>query len=58
MTNVLDSLPKSTQLTARKMPNRVKNEDREPALESAKRFDGKFGSRWPKGRRKAKQRPL
>lgn len=49
MANVLDALPKSVQRTAHKMLKEIKDaEDRDHALEAAKRFDNEFRPRWPK----------
>lgn len=51
--NVLDALPKSVQPTARKMLNEIKvAEDKDHALEAAKRFDAEFRDRWPKAAHK------
>jgi transposase-like protein len=47
--NVLDALPKSVQPTAKKMLVEIRDaEDRDHALEAAKRFDAEFRSKWPK----------
>ena len=47
--NVLDALPKSVQLTAKKMLVEIRDaEDRDHAVAAAKRFDAEFRPRWPK----------
>jgi putative transposase len=47
--NTLDSLPKSVQPTAKKMLAEIRDaEDRDHALEAAKRFDAEFRAKWPK----------
>jgi transposase-like protein len=47
--NVLDALPKSVQPTAKKLLVEIRDaEDRDHAVEAAKRFDAEFRSKWPK----------
>jgi transposase-like protein len=47
--NVLDALPKSVQPTAKKMLVEIRDaEDRDHAVDAAKRFDAEFRSKWPK----------
>ena len=47
--NVLDALPKSVQPTAKKMLVEIRDaEDRDHAVEAAKRFDAEYRPRWPK----------
>jgi putative transposase len=47
--NTLDALPKSTQPTAKKMLAEIRDaEDRDHAVDAAKRFDAEFRPRWPK----------
>jgi len=47
--NTLDALPKSVQPTAKKMLAEIRDaEDRDHAVEAAKRFDAEFRSKWPK----------
>jgi putative transposase len=47
--NVLDALPASVQPTAKKMLHEIREaEDREHAVEAARRFDAEFRPRWPK----------
>jgi putative transposase len=47
--NVLDALPKSAQPTAKKMLTEIRDaEDRDHALEAARRFDAEFRPKWPK----------
>jgi putative transposase len=47
--NTLDALPKSVQPTAKKMLVEIRDaEDRDHAVDAAKRFDAEFRSKWPK----------
>lgn len=47
--NVLDSLPKSVQPTAKKMLAEIRDaEDRDHAIAAAKRFDAEFRTKWPR----------
>jgi transposase-like protein len=47
--NVLDTLPKSIQPTAKKMLSEIRDaEDRDHAVAAAKRFDAEFRPKWPK----------
>jgi putative transposase len=47
--NTIDALPKSVQPTAKKMLAEIRDaEDRDHAVEAAKRFDAEFRPRWPK----------
>jgi len=47
--NVLDALPKSVQPTAKKMLAEIRDaEDRDHAVDAAKRFDAEFRPKWPK----------
>jgi putative transposase len=47
--NVLDALPKSAQPTAKKMLAEIRDaEDRDHAVEAARRFDAEFRAKWPK----------
>jgi putative transposase len=47
--NVLDALPKSAQPTAKKMLAEIRDaEDRDHALEAARRFDAEFRAKWSK----------
>jgi transposase-like protein len=47
--NTLDALPKSIQPTAKKMLAEIRDaEDRDHAVDAAKRFDAEFRPRWPK----------
>jgi putative transposase len=47
--NVLDALPTSAQPTAKKMLHEIRDaEDRDHAVEAARRFDAEFRPRWPK----------
>jgi putative transposase len=47
--NTLDALPTSVQSTAKKMLAEIRDaEDRDHAVEAAKRFDAEFRTKWPK----------
>jgi putative transposase len=47
--NTLDALPRSVQPTAKKMLAEIRDaEDRDHAVEAAKRFDADFRPKWPK----------
>ena len=47
--NVLDALPASAQASAKRMLHEIRDaEDREHAVEAARRFDAEFRPRWPK----------
>jgi transposase-like protein len=47
--NVLDALPKSVQPSAKKLLAEIRDaEDRDHAIDAAKRFDAEFRAKWPK----------
>jgi putative transposase len=46
---VLDALPKSVQPSAKKLLAEIRDaEDRDHAIDAAKRFDAEFRAKWPK----------
>ena len=47
--NVLDALPKSVQPSAKKLLAEIRDaQDRDHAIDAAKRFDAEFRAKWPK----------